>query len=216
MLICGPLRKQKQTYNFVFLSCSLWGKFGEHQNKPQTHVITSPHQLFNILDDPVYEISAVRICSEDVMELVTTMAQEKCESSFKANVFIVAFTTSHARLKLYSALDTLKERVLYYDTDSVIYRWKPGQEKLPLGRYLGQFRDEIGGSLLWNLSVVAQRIMATLPAAVKPNARLTEKAARLKKQVNLMCGKMVMSMQTIYVNGRKQGPVMKGWIFLIQ
>ena len=58
--------------------------------------------------------------------------------------------------------------------------------------------------------------MATLPAAVKPNARLTEKAARLKKQVNLMCGKMVMSMQTIYVNGRKQGPVMKGWIFLIQ
>ena len=145
IIICGPLRKQKQTYNFVFLSCSLWGKFGEHQNKPQTHVITSPHQLFNILDDPVYEISAVRICSEDVMELVTTMAQEKCESSFKANVFIAAFTTSHTRLKLYSALDTLKERVLYYDTDSVIYRWKPGQEKLPLGRYLGQFGDEIGG-----------------------------------------------------------------------
>ena len=145
IIICGPLRKQKQTYNFVFLSCSLWGQFGEHQNKPQTHVITSPHQLFNILDDPVYEISAVRICSEDVMELVTTMAQEKCESSFKANVFIAAFTTSHARLKLYSALDTLKERVLYYDTDSVIYRWKPGQEKLPLGRYLGQFGDEIGG-----------------------------------------------------------------------
>ena len=145
IIICGPLRKQKQTYNFVFLSCSVWGKFGEHQNKPQTHVITSPHQLFNILDDPVYEISAVRICSEDVMELVTTMAQEKCDSSFKANVFIVAFTTSHARLKLYSALDTLKERVLYYDPDSVIYHWKPGQEKLPLGRYLGQFTDEIGG-----------------------------------------------------------------------
>ena len=59
IIICGPLGKQKQTYNFVFLSCSLWGKFGEHQNKPQTHVITSPHQLFNILDDPVYEISAV-------------------------------------------------------------------------------------------------------------------------------------------------------------
>ena len=99
IIICGRLRKQKQT-----LSCSLWGKFGEHQNKPQTHVITSPHQLFNILDDPVYEISAVRICSEDVMELVTTMAQEKCESSFKANVFTAAFTTSHARLKLVQCL----------------------------------------------------------------------------------------------------------------
>ena len=119
--------KTKTTYNFVFLSCNLWGKFGERQNKPQTHVITSPHQLFNILDDPVYEISAVRICSEDVMELVTTMAEEEYECSFKTNVFIAAFTTLHARLKLYSALDTLKERMLYYDTDSVIFVGNQGK-----------------------------------------------------------------------------------------
>ena len=93
-------------------------KFGERQNKPQTHVITSSHQLFNILYDPAHEISAVRICSEDVMELVTTMAEEEYERSVKTNVFIAAFTTSRARLKLYGALDTLKERALYYDTDS--------------------------------------------------------------------------------------------------
>ena len=29
--------------------------------------------------------------------------------------------------------------------DSVIYKTKPGQEKLPLGRYLRQFTDELGG-----------------------------------------------------------------------
>lgn len=91
-------------------------------------MITSPHQLFNLLDDPAYEISAVRICNEDLMEVVTTMAEEEYERSVKTNVFIAAFTTSHARLKLYGALDTLKERVLYYDTDSVIYRWKPGNQ----------------------------------------------------------------------------------------
>lgn len=51
-------------------------------------MITSPHQLFNILDDPAYEISAVRICSEDVMEIVTTMADEEYERSFKTNVFL--------------------------------------------------------------------------------------------------------------------------------
>ena len=33
-----------------------------------------------------------------------------------------------------------------HDTDSVIYKTKPGQEKLPLGRYLGQFTDELGGN----------------------------------------------------------------------
>lgn len=60
-------------------------------------------------------------------------------------MFIVAFTTSQARLKLYGALDTLKERVLYYNTDSVIYRWKPGQVDLPLGEFLGEFTDEVSG-----------------------------------------------------------------------
>ena len=60
-------------------------------------------------------------------------------------MFIVAFTTSQARLKLYGALETLKERVLYYNTDSVIYRWKPGQVDLPLGEFLGEFTDEVSG-----------------------------------------------------------------------
>lgn len=55
------------------------------------------------------------------------------------------FTTAQARLKLYGALDTLNERVLYYDTDSVTYKTKAGQDKLPLGNFLGQFTDELGG-----------------------------------------------------------------------
>ena len=80
------------------------------------------------------------------MEMVTTWAEEEYERSFKTNVFIVMFTMAHARLKFYAALDTLQERVLYYDTDSVIYRWWPGQVNLPLGNLLGQFTDELGGN----------------------------------------------------------------------
>ena len=60
-------------------------------------------------------ISAVRICSEDVMEIVTTTAEEEYERSFKTNVFVAAFTTSLARLKLYEALYFLGDRCLYYD-----------------------------------------------------------------------------------------------------
>lgn len=127
---------------------SLWGKFGERQNKPQTHCITQPHELFQLLDDPAYEINNIQICSEDVMEVVTIMAKKEYERSFKTNVFIAAFTTSLARLKLYEAMDFLGDRALYYDTDSVIYKTKPGQEKLPLGPYLGQFTDELGGDTI--------------------------------------------------------------------
>ena len=77
------------------------------------------------------------------MELVVSKAEHEFQRSFKQNVFIAAFTTSLAHLKLYEALDFLGHRVLYYDTDSVIYKTKQGQEKLPLGPYLGQFTDEL-------------------------------------------------------------------------
>ena len=77
-------------------------------------------------------IRAVRICSEDVMEVVTTRADEEVEWSLKTNLFIAIFTTAHARLKLYSALETLQQRVLYYDAELVILKWRPGQVEIPL------------------------------------------------------------------------------------
>ena len=82
------------------------------------------------------------------MELVVTKNEDEYQRSFKQNVFIAAFTTSLARLKLYDALDFLGDRVLYYDTDSVIYKTERGQDKLPLGDFLGQFTDEIDGDLM--------------------------------------------------------------------
>ena len=59
------------------------------------------------------------------------------------NIFIACFTTCHARLKLYEALDLLQERVLYFDTDSVTFKTSPGQKKPELGDYLGDFKNEL-------------------------------------------------------------------------
>lgn len=128
-------------HSFVCLSCfaSFWGKFGERNNKPQTHVIQSAHQLYCPLNNPSYHISTVRICTEDIMEVVTTRTEEEVEQNVKTNIFIAKYTTTHARLKLYSALETLQERVLYYDTDSVIYKWRPGQVEIRLGVFFGRF-----------------------------------------------------------------------------
>ena len=40
-------------------------------------------------------------------------------------------------------LDQLQERVLYYDTDSVIFVSKPDEPEPPLGPYLGQLTNEL-------------------------------------------------------------------------
>ena len=54
------------------------------------------------------------------------------------NVFIAAFTTAMACLKLYESLERVQQQVLYYDTDSVVCRWKPGDPEILLGDHLGE------------------------------------------------------------------------------
>ena len=58
---------------------------------------------------------------------------------------LAAYTMAQARLKLYTLLEGLQERVLYFDTDSVVYmheetRWNP-----ELGDSLGELKDETKG-----------------------------------------------------------------------
>ena len=72
-------------------------------------------------------------------------AQRFIQTDAKTNVVIAAFTTAHARLMLYEELDMLKERVLYYDTDSIIYLTKLGETEPRLGNYIGELTDELGG-----------------------------------------------------------------------
>ena len=67
------------------------------------------------------------------------------EENPSSNPVIAAFVTAHARLQLYSYLEMLQDRVLYYDTDSVIYIERPGTCSPPTGDYLGDMTDELDG-----------------------------------------------------------------------
>ncbi|CAH3124157.1 unnamed protein product [Pocillopora meandrina] len=109
----------------------------------KTKQITEPHELIDHLNDTTIEISDVRILSADVIELAYKKIEEDAVKGSKTNIFIAAFTTCQARLKLYESLEALGDRVLYYDTDSVIYTWKPGQTEIPLGDYLGDMTNEL-------------------------------------------------------------------------
>jgi len=60
------------------------------------------------------------------------------------NVFVASFATSWTRDRLYEALQLLGERVLYYDTDSVIYVEEEEDQPSPLlGDYHGEFTSEL-------------------------------------------------------------------------
>lgn len=122
---------------------SFWGKFGERMNKPRVETISSPAGLFLRVSDPLLKINAIRICSSDVLEIVYTSVDDNAPTSDHTNIFVAAYTTSLARLRLYESLEKLGKQALYFDTDSVIFRWYPGQPDIPLGDFLGDMTNEL-------------------------------------------------------------------------
>lgn len=88
--------------------------------------------------------SNIRIRSEGRLEVIYSVPQDEYVKNGKTNIFIATLTNCHAQHKLYSYLRVLKEQVLYFDTDSVIYSHKPGQAKLENRDYLGDLTDELG------------------------------------------------------------------------
>ena len=124
---------------------SFWGEFGEKPNKTQTFTVTSPAELYAIIEDVGNNIHDIRICTDDIVETDVSKAVEEVILSNKTNIFIASFTTSWARLELYKYLELLKEQVLYFDTDSIIYLWRNGLPEVETGPFLGQMKDETAG-----------------------------------------------------------------------
>ena len=123
---------------------SLWGKFGQVGNKTQTEIF-GEGQLGSFtrkLKDSLTEMSNFVICNNT---LITEWKYKKgaYADTLASNLFIASNTTAMARMKLYKSLDTVKERMLYCDTDSIIYLEREGELYLPLGNLLGEFTNEL-------------------------------------------------------------------------
>ena len=124
------------------------GKFAQRSNLTKTKMVSEPKEFFDLLHSSQFEVSDARLVNNDTVEVHYKSVGEFAEQNDKVNVVIAAFTTAYARLKLYDLLDLLQERVLYYDTDSVIYMHEPGKPEPPLGNYLGDLTDELNGDYI--------------------------------------------------------------------
>ena len=122
---------------------SFWGRFGQRPNQTQVTTCANPSQFFQIIMDDRQIVHRIEIVNEHMIEVYHSFDQLCIPVQTNVNIFIACFTTSYARLKLYDALDTLQERVLYFDTDSVIYTQKPCESPIPTVNYLGEYTNEL-------------------------------------------------------------------------
>ena len=141
----SPVQSRNGGFNIFIL---FLGKFAQRSNLIKTKMVTEPKEFYHFVFSDQFEVSDARLVNDETVEVHYRSNEEFAEQDDKVNIVIAAFTTAYARLKLYDLLDLLQERVLYYDTDSVIYVHEPGKPDPPLGNYLGDLTDELNGDYI--------------------------------------------------------------------
>ena len=129
----------------LYLPClSFWGKFGQRPNMSKTSYVKDPAEYLDMMTRDDLEIQGVNFVNDEMVE-VQWQNSEFVESSRRTNVILAAYTTCQARLKLYELLERLDRRVLYYDTDSVIYTCisREGEWEPQTGYFLGELTNEL-------------------------------------------------------------------------
>ena len=109
----------------------------QRSNFVKTAQIEDPKKFFDHLTSDEITVLDANLVSDEILEIRYEHGDNFVQPHPNTNVVIAAFTTAYARLQLFDELDMLQERVLYYDTDSMIYLSQPEPR---LGNYIGYIR----------------------------------------------------------------------------
>ena len=123
---------------------SLWGKFGQRMNMSQTRYVTELAKFYELLLDDKLDNLNIQFINDKMVQMTYNFKGQLIENSKSTNIFVACFTTSHARLMLHDKLNYLQEKVLYFDTDSIIYV-DDGTKNVKTGDMLGEMTDELSG-----------------------------------------------------------------------
>jgi len=128
---------------------SLWGKFGQNDELPTTNYIKND-AWFKLLKRHInneVELKNEVLIDEDTLYVSYIEKIEAKTSLMTTNIALAGFTTANARLRLYKELYKLDDRVIYCDTDSIIYEYRKNEYNTQEGDCLGEWELEENGDL---------------------------------------------------------------------
>ena len=98
-----------------------------------------------MMSDDTIEVADVKYVNDDTVGVSWKRKTAFDEGLPTTNVVIAAYTTTHARLVLYSEMEKLGRRCYYHDTDSIIYLHDEDGYNPPQSPYLGGLKSETDG-----------------------------------------------------------------------
>jgi hypothetical protein len=155
---------------------ALWGRFGlRNYGLAQTIITDDPYVLRQHLDNRKIDVTDIDELSKDVIMITYLDKKEWTEAHESSNVVISLWTTSCARLHLLKLMQKIVRssgcRLLYTDTDSVIYVHPEDKNPLKTSPHLGGLTDEYPNhNILEYVSGGAKQYAIKLQAKNKPFA----------------------------------------------
>jgi hypothetical protein len=125
---------------------NFWGRLGLRENLPRTHFAQSVENFFEIVNNTGHVIKDFQIVNDSTVALVYENHADMKRTDVTTNAALAAFTTCHGRLHLYKYMKLLGDRLLYTDTDCIIFKANSLKPELdpPVGHYLGDLTSELG------------------------------------------------------------------------
>ena len=127
---------------------TLWGRFGMNLNRSRIKFVTSRTEWYSMLADENCVIHDVQQANPEILMVVYSERDDMHLGGHQTNVPLAAFVTTYARIKLFKTLVKLDKRVLYFDTDSIIFvsdsKFSASPDNPRLGDFLGDWTDETG------------------------------------------------------------------------
>ena len=129
----------KRSFSKICLN-SQWGYLAMDSDRSCTKIINKPSAWFLMAADDNIEIENVHLYEKCLM---VNYSEKQFETGRHTSVVHASFVTAYGRIKLYKEMAKLGDRLLYFDTDSIVYVSRPGSYDPPLGDYLGEFTNEL-------------------------------------------------------------------------
>jgi hypothetical protein len=146
---------------------SLWGKLGQSVKQKLQHFNA------NSSDAKKMKLQVDHGFAKYVTSKPIPLADEQgvvLEETYETNdwrmlsqtssIPVACFVSAWGRIRLWEELNKLGERVLYHDTDSIIFERDPDGYNIEQGYYLGQWEDECGGCPIVEFVGVAPKTYA--------------------------------------------------------
>ncbi|XP_055356787.1 uncharacterized protein LOC129601886 [Paramacrobiotus metropolitanus] len=102
---------------------SFWGRLGMQNNKLTTEYVSDPARFYELLLSGQYHVHSWDLFGEEVLQVMYTKEEGFIEDNPSTNV--------------------VQDRLLYFDTDSIIFLDRPDQPKPETGKFLGDLTDEL-------------------------------------------------------------------------